>query len=78
LDRFSSWEQLAQRFAIKTAAGEQWNSNDQQRLATRPLVFARVHFGLGSETALEQVEITWPDGHKQTVKRRSRRSLDHD
>ena len=28
----------------------------------------RLHFGLGSHSALEEVEITWPDGKNETIK----------
>ncbi len=28
----------------------------------------RLHFGLGSHSALDKVEITWPDGRKETLK----------
>jgi hypothetical protein len=40
-----------------TTAGSYLSSSDK-----------RIHFGLGSETVAEQIEIHWPSGIRQTLK----------
>src|SRR5713101_4906138 len=45
------------QWATVTTAGSYLSSGDK-----------RVHFGLGSETVVEQIEIRWPSGIRQTLK----------
>jgi hypothetical protein len=45
------------KFAIAGSAGSYLSASDP-----------RVHFGLGDETEVPRIEITWPDGHRQVLR----------
>lgn len=63
----SNSQGLGAMVRIKTQAGQQWNR------ATTAVGYAsasdpRVHFGLGSSTAVEELEVRWPSGKVQLLK----------
>ena len=45
------------KIAVASSAGSYMSASDP-----------RVHFGLGDETEVARIEITWPDGHRQVVR----------
>ncbi|HEY3939909.1 MAG TPA: CRTAC1 family protein [Bryobacteraceae bacterium] len=52
---------------LTTASGEQWNTVTSS-VGYASSCLCPVHFGLGSQTTVKQLEITWPGGRKQLVK----------
>jgi hypothetical protein len=65
--RTSKRDGIGARVRIVTTAGERWNH------ATTSVGYAsssdrRVHFGLGKESAVKEIEVTWPSGIVQRLK----------
>jgi hypothetical protein len=60
------------RSAIGAVVTVYWNGQKQAQTISGGVGFAaqndrRLHFGLGSETRIDRIEIGWPSGQKQTI-----------
>jgi hypothetical protein len=62
----SNRDGLGTRIKITVGDGSQWN-DAETALSYNSSSDKRVHFGLGSATVIDKVELVWPSGVKQTL-----------
>jgi hypothetical protein len=65
--RKSNRDAIAARLKVTTASGRVLHSHVSVSVGFMSTSDRRVHFGLGTETAIASLEITWPSGVKQVL-----------